>query len=191
MLPLFRSPQQLRMLARVLLSREPVTAPQLREASGMSAASLHRELQRAEASGVVVRDASRRPHVFSPNRTSPLFEPLTVLLRTTVGVEAELARLLAGVPAIEAATIFGSWAAGDAGPSSDLDLLVVGDVNVKALRAKLRGLGKQIGIEIDATIVEPSEFESLARTRNPFLQTILNRPRIDLVGDLDRTLLPA
>jgi predicted nucleotidyltransferase len=186
LLPLFRSEPQLRMLARLLLQPDaPVTMAELRAASGMSAASLHRELLRALEAGLVERDETRRPHVFRAARDSPVYEPLTALLQITVGVEQELRDLLLGTPGVKAAAIHGSWANGTARASSDVDLLVIGeDVDARRLRADLRKLGGRIGRRIDLLLVERGALHDLVRSDNPFLRLVIDRPLVNLVGDV-------
>jgi predicted nucleotidyltransferase len=174
------------MLGRILLARDGVTAPELQRATGMSPASLHRELDRAETAGLVVRDVSRRPYVYRADTSSPLFDPLHALLRMTVGVETELANALAEIDGVQAAVIYGSRAAEASRARSDIDLLVIGNPDERRLRSTLRRLGKTLGHQIDLTLLRHREFLDLVREDNPFLRTILSRPRIALVGDIDR-----
>lgn len=185
MLPIFRSEPQLRMLGRLLLHPEtPATMEELGRASGMSKASLHRELLRAVDAGLVERDESRRPHEFHAVRSNAMYEPVVALLRMTVGIEQELRELLLATPGVDFAAIHGSWAGNTARPASDIDLLVVGDgVDGRRLRANLRKLGRRIGREIDLTLVPRRDFEELLHDENPFLRIVLERPLVNLVGD--------
>jgi predicted nucleotidyltransferase len=175
------------MLARLLLQPDSsATFADLQAASGMSTASLHRELMRAVEAGLVERDDSRRPHEFRAASSSPMVEPLAALLRMTVGAEVAIAELLSELPAVEAAAIHGSWVEHRVRPSSDIDLLVVGDLDGRQLRSKLRRLGKALGREIDLTLVSQADFAQLVRSDNPFVRVVLERPRLDLIGDVGR-----
>jgi predicted nucleotidyltransferase len=186
LLPIFRSDQQLRMLGRLLLDPDhPATTEELRLASGMSKASLHRELRRAVDAGLVERDESRRPHEFRAVQTNRMYEPVTALVRMTVGIEQSLRELLLSTPGVEAAVLHGSWAEGTARARSDIDLLVVSDdLDARALRRTLREEGRQLGREIDLTLLSSGEFADLMRDESPFLRTVLDRPRVNLVGDI-------
>lgn len=176
------------MLARLLLEpTHSATMAELARASAMSKASLHRELMRAVDAGLVARDESRRPHEFRAVTASPLHEPVAALLRMTVGVEAELRRLLTTTPGVAAAAIHGPWADRTARPESDVDLLVLGeDVEARTLRADLRKIGAAIGREIDLMLVSRRDLEQLLHGDNPFLRLVLERPLVDLVGDVRR-----
>jgi predicted nucleotidyltransferase len=191
-LPIFRSEPQLRMLSRLVLHPDvPATREELAGVSGMSGASLHRELLRAVDAGLVARDDARRPHEFRADRSSPMHEPLAALLRMTVGIEEDLRRLLLGTPGIDAAALHGSWADNTARPDSDLDLLVVGDgIDARRLRASLREWGGQIGREVDLLLIPRRDFEDLVSGENPFLRIILARPLVHLIGEVGE-LVPA
>jgi predicted nucleotidyltransferase len=191
-LPIFRSEPQLRMLGRLLLHPDSAaTMDELGKASGMSKTSVHRELRRAIDAGLVERDDRRRPHEFRAIRSSPMHGPVAALLRMTVGVEEELRELLGVTPGVDAAALHGSWADGTARPASDVDLLVVGeDIDVRRLRADLRDLGRRTGREIDLMLVPRRDFDELLRDDNPFLRIVLERPLINLVGDVAGLAVP-
>lgn len=151
----------------------------------MSAASLHRELERAEAAGLIAKDDSRRPFVYRPDTDSPLLSAITDLLEMTVGAEREIARVLAEIEGVRAAAIFGSRASATDRPRSDIDLLVIGEPDERQLRSTLRRLGKRLGRQIDLTLLRPKQLAELVRDENPFLATVLDRPRQDLIGNVD------
>jgi predicted nucleotidyltransferase len=183
-LPLFRSEMQVRLLALLLL--QPERSWTLQELVGVLDApqsSVHRELTRATEAGIVTRDPSVRPHRFAAAADDPLYEPLATLLRRSVGVEAQL-RAVLDRPDVDVASIFGSWASGIRGPASDIDVLVVGDVNVRELRRDVRPIGRMAGRSIDLTVFSLAEFRKLVAERSSFARTILDAPTTPLVGDL-------
>ena len=127
LLPLFRSEMQVRLLALVLLQPERHwTLQGLAEALDAPQSSVHRELARAEAAGVIRRADEARPYRFSAATDDAAYEPLAELLRRSVGVENEL-RASLDRPDVLAAVIYGSWASGTRRPDSDIDVLVVGN----------------------------------------------------------------
>lgn len=184
-LPVFRSDSQLRLLALLILDPErSKTAAELEKAIGLPPASVNRELRRATEAGILVRDESNRPHRYSAATASPLFEPLAALLERTVGVEVRLRRELEGMPGIEAAAIHGSWAAGPVRPDSDVDLLVLGDVDGSELRPKLRRLGRELGRRIDLTLMDREELRERYRSGEGFVRRMLDGPLTLLTGDV-------
>lgn len=183
-LPLFRSEMQVRLLALLLLQPERSwTLQELAQALHAPASSVHRELGRAEAAGIVRRDATARPHRFQAATDDPLHEPLASLLRRSVGVEEQLRAALEG-PDVLAAVIYGSWAGGTRRPDSDIEVLVIGDTNLRELRRRVRPIGKAAGRTIDLTVVTTDELRQLLADRSSFIRRVLGSPTTPLVGDL-------
>jgi hypothetical protein len=187
-LPLFRSEMQLRLLGLVLLQPERTwTLQELNGALTSPLSSVHRELARAERAGLVVRDTSARPHRFRAAEDEPLVAPLAELLRHSIGVEIELRAALDRADVL-AAVIHGPWAAASRRPGSPIDVLVVGDAELRDLRRRLRPIGEAAARTIDIIVLAPDEFRRLARVPTSFTRRALDEPTTPLVGDL-RSLL--
>jgi predicted nucleotidyltransferase len=175
---------QLRLLGLLLLQPERSwTLAELSRSVSAPQSSVHRELGRAEAAGVIRRDASARPHRFTAAKDDPLYEPLSALLDHSIGIEGQL-RVALTRPDVTAAAIFGSWADGTRRPASDIDVLVIGDADLQGLRRRLRPIGKSAGRTIDVTLLGPQEFRQLRGSGASFARRVLDAPTITLVGDL-------
>jgi predicted nucleotidyltransferase len=175
---------QVRLLALVLLQAERRwTLQDLAEALDAPQSSVHRELARAVAAGVIGRDDAARPHRFSAATDDAAYEPLADLLRRTVGVESQLRDRL-DRPDVHAAVIYGSWAAGARQPDSDIDVLVIGDADLREVRRLLRPIGKETGRRVDVTVMRDDEFRRLLADRSSFVRRVLEAPTTSLVGDL-------
>jgi predicted nucleotidyltransferase len=188
LLPLFRSEMQIRMLALLLLQPERSwTLHELTSALGSPQSSVHRELGRAESAGIVRRDAEARPHRFSAATDDAFYEPLADLLRRSVGVEEQL-RATLDRPDVHAAVIHGSWASGTRRPDSDIDVLVIGDADLRELRRLVRPIGKEAGRTLDLTVFRYREFGQLLGEQSSFARRVLEAPVTVLVGDLSSVL---
>lgn len=53
------------------------------------------------------------------------------------------------------------------------------------MRSTLRAVGERLGRHVDLTLLRPAQLAELVEGRNPFLKTVLDRPRIDLIGSVD------
>lgn len=156
LLPLLRSKLQAEVLTLILLGPEQEwSLTGLASHAGVSVSSVQREVDRAEQAGVV---SSRRlgSTRLVKAADSPLTGPLTELLLRSFGPRQVLAEELVGVEGIEAAYLFGSWAAryaGEAGRApADLDVLVIGapdrdDLDDAAQRAEGR-LAREVNVTI-------------------------------------------
>jgi predicted nucleotidyltransferase len=185
LLPLFRSEMQVRLLGLLLLQPERRwTLQELADALVAPQSSVHRELARAEAAGVIRRDDTARPHQFSAATEDAAYAPLAELLRRSVGIETEL-RTLLNRPDIHAAAIYGSWASGARRPDSDIDVLIVGDAELGELRRLVRPLAKATGRRVDLTVMRDTEFRRLHEDRASFVKRIMENPITILVGDFE------
>ena len=188
-LPLFRSDLQARLLAVLLApGAEPLTAAELRERLGASPASLHRELERLTGAGIVEAESVGRTlrHRAAPD--SPLVGPLRELVRRTLGVEAVLARDLAALDGIEAAAIYGSWARGAITPRSDIDVLIVGDVEPAAAYDAVREAERLSGREVDVRVYAADDLRRRAADGSTFIGEVLTHDLTPLVGDVRAVL---
>jgi len=183
-LPLFRSELQLRMLGLLLLNpEERRTARELATRLDATSVSLHRELHRALSADLLIREPVGKTYLYRAATDSPLYEPLRLLLERTVGVEAELRRALEDLPGVEAAFIHGSFAEQTKiKPTSDVDVLVIGEADPRALRRRIRGVEDRVGREIDLIAYRPDEFTALAQSGNSLVRGILRGPVTPLVG---------
>jgi predicted nucleotidyltransferase len=183
--PIFRSEMQLALLGLLLLQPERAwTQGELTAALAAPVASVHRELARAAAAGLIHRDATQRPHRYQARQDSPTYAPMRQLLELTVGVPGRLRAEFTGIGGLRAATIHGSWARGDLRLDSDLDLLVVGDDVSKGAKDAARRAGRAIGREVDVTVVSPTELRTQVAQGHPFFRGIIEGPHVDVIGNL-------
>ncbi len=177
---------QLRLLGLLLLQPErDWTLQELAASLDAPPSSVHRELGRCEDAGIIRRDTTARPHRFKAALDDPFSEPLADLLRRSVGIEEQL-RVTLERPDVSAAAIYGSWAGGSRRPDSDIDVLVVGDVDLRELRRLIRPIDKASGRDIDLTVLGASEFRQLVEDESSFTRRLLESPIIPLVGDLHK-----
>lgn len=186
-LPIFRSELQARVLGLLFLNADSTwTAAELTKRLQATPVSVHRELQRALGGGLLTREAVGRAFLYRAATDSPLFEPLRLLLERTVGVEAELREVLEGLSGVEAAFVHGSFArTTNARPVSDVDVLVLGDVDYRALRRRFREIERRSGRRIDLLVYDRDEFRSMAERGNSLAQSIVKGPVMPLIGSVD------
>jgi predicted nucleotidyltransferase len=187
--PVFASDLQARLLALLLHTPDQWwTTPELRERLCASPASLHDELVRLTDAGLVDRADAERPHRHRANLESPLATPLRALTEQTVAVPLRIRDAIGDEPGIEAAAIFGSWVRGDPRADSDIDLMVIGDVDFRRLVRRIRPIERDIRREIN--VVSYNREELANRAGSGFLRNVRREPVANLIGDV-RELLPA
>jgi hypothetical protein len=186
--PFFRSPAQGRILAVVLLARheERLTITEIGRRARVPSSTAHREIDRLERFGLVTSQRFAQARVVRANEANPYLGDLRSLVLKAYGPAAVLGELLAPLADVEAAYVFGSWAArlaGEAGPPpEDVDLLVVGNPDPAALDAVMKEAEAMLAREVQATIVSPAEWDL---AQSPLLRTIRERPLVPLAIDSD------
>ena len=120
-MPLFRSRVEAEVLVVVLANPEREwSLTELARRVGASVATVQREIGRAEEAGVVRSRKVGNTRLVRADEHGALTQPLTDLLERALGPKQLLSEALSAVPGVEAAFLFGSWAArcsGDRGPA--------------------------------------------------------------------------
>jgi len=185
LLPLLRSRTQAELLERLILHPDvSYTVADLARDLDVTGMSVRRELERMLDAGIIEREAVGRQGIYRASAASPLFQPLHELVEKSLGVEARLREQLEETPGVEAAAIFGSWARGRIDAESDVDLLVVGDIDYGALLEKLMPLQSKIGRQISVVWMRPEEFH--AADRSAFIREVLAGPLRVLAGNVEQ-----
>jgi predicted nucleotidyltransferase len=86
---------------------------------------------------------------------------------------------------VEWAFIYGSVAAGEEDSLSDVDLMLVGEVELLALSAVIAQLEDQLGREINYLVLTRAELAQRLADGDPFTNNVLDGPKMMLIGDAD------
>lgn len=178
--PLFRTESQARLLA-VIFEREGVARPigHIARRAGVPMSTTSREVDRLEGAGLVVVERVGQMRLVSANWALPWASELASILRQTVGIDARITRALRDVEGIEEAYLFGSWVDPDKHDPRDIDVLVVGRPDRRALRDALRPVEDALHLYLNPTVVDRADWDA---PDDPFLATVRARPlrRLDL-----------
>jgi len=157
---------------------------ELARVTGASPGSLHRELRTLAELGLLERGESGRQVFYRANRTSPVFDEIAGLLRKTSGLADVLREALAPLAArIAVALVYGSVAAGQEGPRSDVDVMVLGQAGFAEVVGALAPVQEALRREVNPTVMTRAEFARRRKARDGFVATLLREPKIWLIGD--------
>ena len=181
LLPFLRSEAQARILATVMLASDSLNVRELADRTRLSYSVVQREIDRLEKAGILRSQRFAQARVVHADERHPLYSELRALLLKTYGPEAVLAQLLEGVPGIEEAFLFGSWAARYAGewgpPPADVDLLVTGRPDPRTIEEIAAEAEDQLGMPVQPVVVSPETWKSKA---SGFVRTVSERPLIPI-----------
>ncbi len=149
-------------------------------ATGHDVGAVSRELRRLEQQGALISEAVGRSRVYAANDRSPIARELRTIVQRTYGVEARLRRALADLDGVEDAWIFGSHAAGDDRPDSDIDVMVVGTHDSDRMRRRIAEAERELDRDVSIIEYTPARLRELRRRRDPFIIDVLAGPRISL-----------
>ena len=109
--------------------------------------NLSRELARLESDGLLQSEVEGRQRYYSINPDYAYLKPVFALLQGTVGIQPTLKRTLRAVSGIEAASIYGSFAKGEADAASDVDVLIIGqpDLFITCMHTQILRHDRQSG----------------------------------------------
>lgn len=178
-----------------LLLLHPEESKHLREiarVTGKAPGTLLRELNALVAAGILQRRPQGNQVLFQADPACPIHEDLRNILKKTVGVAGVLREALAPLaPRIRAAFVYGSVARGDERPHSDLDVLVVGDVDFADLVAALAPAQEVLCREVNPNVYPALEFDRKRAQGSPFLERVLADRKIFILGGEDDLGKPA
>lgn len=154
--------------------------------TGTAAGSIHKELKKLEQAGILTAQKTGNQLHYQANHRCPVFDELASLLRKTSGIADVLRQVLATLSEqIDVAFVFGSMASGEAGVHSDIDLCVVGEVSFAELVKALYPCQQMLGREINPKSFTPSEWQQTRKNNTVFLQELLHKPVINVIGNRD------
>lgn len=182
-------PNQYRRKVLGLLLMRPEQQIHLRELArviGAAPGTLKKELDALCGVGLLRAERVGNQVRFCANTAHPVFPELQALIRKTIGLVDALRLSLAPLAGrIDAAFVFGSMASGTESAGSDIDLMVVGDAGFAEIVDATYAAQATLGREINPKVMSASEWQAKKAERNAFLQDVLNKPRIMLIGDAD------
>lgn len=153
---------------------------------GGGVGTVQRELKKLTGGGLLVRTKIGNQVFYQANSQSPVFAEVKGLVTKTVGLVEVLRRALLPLSKkIVIAFVYGSMARGDEQPRSDVDLMIVGDVDLAETTARLAAAQKMLGREINETVFPKAEFVSKRAARSHFIASVVAASKLFIIGNED------
>lgn len=181
-------PNQYRRKVLALLLMQPDQKVHLRELARQTQAApgtLKKELDALCHVGLLRSERVGNQVHFQANPGHPVFAELQALVRKTTGLADVLRQALQPLgDQVELALVFGSMASGSAHAGSDVDLLVVGSASFAQVVEATYAAQAQLGRDINPKVMSATEWAAKQSEGNPFVQELLAKPQILLIGTL-------
>jgi len=120
---------------------------------------------------------------FRLNKEHPLYEEIKSIISKTIGLENEWKKLIDKLDNVEYAFVFGSIAKGTENSNSDVDLMLIGDINQDAFTSALSSIEGKIAREINYHIYSNQEIIKKIKEKDGFVSNIFLSPIIKLKGN--------
>ncbi|MCW8400478.1 nucleotidyltransferase domain-containing protein [Legionella sp. PATHC038] len=173
-----------RVLALLLLHPdERYHVREIARLTNTTAGTLHRELSKLAKSKVLLREQSGNQVYYQANRNFPIYTELASILKKTSGLVDVLFDFLAPLTEkIEVAFVFGSVAKGTENLGSDIDVLIIGEIDFTEVVAALYAAQASLGREINPKIYSREQWKASLQKQDLFIQEVLNNPKLFIMG---------
>ena len=145
--------------------------------------AVQKEMAHLASIGLVVRRRIGNQVHYQANAASSIFSELKALVVKTSGVAEILKEALNSLnDRVSFAFIYGSFAKGTETANSDVDVIIIGGITFSEVITVLAEAQDELGREVNPSVYPVGEFTSKLSTGNHFLTTILDEPKIFLIG---------
>ena len=150
---------------------------------GKAVGTVQGELASLEDAGIVTKQIDGNRTYYQANADCPIYPELRRLVLKTFGLVDVLRERMSPVSnGIETAFVYGSMAAGEGGADSDVDLMVVGDVDDMALHNALSEAEETLARPVNYTLMSAEEFGRRSLEEG-FISRVLRGPKLAVIGD--------
>jgi predicted nucleotidyltransferase len=147
--------------------------------------NIHKELKNLEALGLLRGEIQGNQKYYSANEGFFLYPELKSIIFKTIGIQGLLKEALSKMKGIDAAFIYGSYAAGKESEESDVDILIIGRPDMTELNEVVSDLEDKLDRDINYMSFDRSEFEKRKRDKDAFITDVLEGKKLMLKGTED------
>ena len=150
---------------------------------GVGPSSLQSSLAALVEAGILTRRKEGNRVYFQADPNCPFLLELQGLIEKTVGLVDVLRETMAKLKKrIVVAFIHGSVARSAEKSSSDVDLIVIGDLGLADVTPVLEKAEARVDRSVNASVYTPQEFSKKLAAKNHFLTSILEKEKIFILG---------
>ncbi len=158
---------------------------ELQRRSKLAVGTMQKEIAHLIKLDLIISRKDGNRVYFSANTEHPLYSDICSLVEKTSGTPQKIQKALLDVPGIEAAFIFGSTAKDQEKAHSDIDVILIGNVGLRAVTGPFKNISLEVGREINPHVYSVEGWREKVQSKDHFITTVLGEKRIFLVGDDD------
>jgi len=155
-------------------------------AVGAEINAVRRELDNLIDVGLLTRRQSSNRIYYTVNTLHPFFGDLLALMAKEDVLATKFYKSMKDLGRIEFAVLSKAFLRGRKSTALDVDLFVVGGINLPLLEKIVKEEEARIGREINYSVMESEEFMGRKRTADQFIERLMSQGRTMLVGDEEK-----
>lgn len=150
--------------------------------------AVRRELKRFLKAGIIRKEQRGNRLYYLIRKDHPFYYEILGMVAKEIGIGRLLLDNEGQLGKIKLALLACSFAEGREASSNELDLLIVGDVDLQALSEIIKKASATLGREINYTVMSENDFIYHKKRREFFLMSFLIAPHIFIAGDASKHL---
>jgi predicted nucleotidyltransferase len=157
---------------------------EIEKITNVQASSLQKEVKHLTSLDLITARKDGNRIYYTANKNHPIYPDLISIIEKTSGIQALLAERLKD-SRIKCAFVFGSIAKNKEKAESDIDILIIGDLGMRAVTKMLSGLQEKVGREINPHIYSEEEFTKKIKEKDHFVMSVLKEKTKPIIGNVD------
>ncbi|PJA40866.1 hypothetical protein CO178_01410 [candidate division WWE3 bacterium CG_4_9_14_3_um_filter_34_6] len=150
--------------------------------------AVRRELKRLTKAGIIKKEKRGNRLYYLLKKDYPFYYELIGMVSKEFGVGKLIVENQNRLGKIKLAMLSSEFAEGRASEKTQLDLLIIGEVELNVLSEVMKKAEVVIKRDVNYTVLSEEEFDYLKSRRDKFLLSFLISPNIFLVGDMAKYL---
>jgi uncharacterized protein len=165
-------------------AEEQLHVREIERRSGLNDKTIRQELTKLLKLDLVIGRKDSNRIYFKANKSNPLYPDIWNIVLKSIGMVDVLKGALQD-KRVQIAFVFGSISQGKEIADSDMDLFVIGQLGMRAVSTLLSGVAEKIGRKINSHVMTRDEFNKRRTAKEHFLASVINSPRLFIVGTED------
>lgn len=142
-------------------------------------------LRKLENTGILKSQKEANIKFYFLNKQSPIYPEIKGIILKTEAVGEVIRKVLKNLKDIQCAFIYGSVAKDKERAGSDIDICIIGKVNLNALSSLTSLIEERLKREISFVTFSPKEWKNAIAQHRVFVMNILKNRKINLIGKPD------
>jgi DNA-binding transcriptional ArsR family regulator len=165
-------------------SEEELHIREIQRRTGLNDSTIRQELVKLLRLDLVIDRKDSNRLYYRANKSNPLYPDIRNLVIKTIGL-VDVIRDALQDKRIQIAFVFGSLSNGKETAVSDVDMIIIGKLGMRAVSALLSGAADKIGREINAHVMTGDELRKRYGVKEHFIISVMKSPKLFVVGTED------